>query len=97
MKEWLSEPQNISPLFPLPCNNLLSEVLPIHLGNADWWQKSLKVRASKLESRVLVTVYRPFCSPSSCSLGYYLAKKTRKRRHGSRGRHCSVECAGAVL
>lgn len=40
MKEWLSKPQNISPLFPLPHIHLLSEVLP----SAGWWLKSFKVR-----------------------------------------------------
>lgn len=43
MKEWLSKPQNISPLFPLPYIHLLSEVLPVHWGNAGWWLQSLKV------------------------------------------------------
>lgn len=80
MKEWLSKPQNISPLFPLPYIHLLSEVLPVQWGNAGWWLQKCGLQI--VASRGLVPVQGPVCSLSPCSL----AKKISKRKLGSCGK-----------
>lgn len=97
MKEWLSEPQNISPLFPLPYTNLLSEVLQIYRRNGDWWQKSLKVRGFQTGSHGASDSKHASLQPQLLWDITWQRQQGRENLGAMAGRHWSAECARAVL